>query len=78
MTAVAASGFTNFHKRYCTVNLQLKRDRRYCLSACLVKPDGFYCLVQFPLDVFVWVYLTCLFGIYKFKVCKSVHHRTIP
>ena len=29
MTAVAASGFTYFHKRYCIVNLQLKRDRWY-------------------------------------------------
>ena len=26
MTAVAASGFTYFHKRYYIVNLQLKKD----------------------------------------------------
>ena len=32
MTAVAASGFTYFHKRYCIVNLQLKRDMRYCFA----------------------------------------------
>ena len=32
VTAVAASGFTSFHKRYCIVNLQLKRDRRYCFA----------------------------------------------
>jgi hypothetical protein len=29
MTAVAASGFIYFHKIYCIVNLQLKRDRTY-------------------------------------------------
>jgi hypothetical protein len=33
--------------------------------------------VQFSLDVFVWVYITCPFAIYKFQACKSVHHRTI-
>ena len=50
---------------------------QFLVSACLVKPDDCYCLVQFSVDVFVCVYLTCLFGIYKSKVCKSVHHRTI-
>ena len=30
ITAVAASGFTYFHKRYCIVNLQVERDRWYC------------------------------------------------
>jgi len=28
-TAVAAYGFTYFYKKYCLVNLQLKRDKRY-------------------------------------------------
>jgi len=34
-------------------------------------------LVQFSLEGFVCVYLTCLFEICKFKMCNSVHHRTI-
>jgi len=32
MIAAAVSGFTYFHKRYCIVNLHLKRDRRYCFA----------------------------------------------
>jgi hypothetical protein len=43
----------------------------------LVKLDDCYCLVQFSLDVFVWGYLTSQSGIYKFKICKFVRHRTI-
>jgi len=27
--------------------------------------------------MFLCEYITCLFGIYKYKVCKSVRHRTI-
>jgi len=47
----------------------------YDISRLRVKPDDCYCLVQFSLDVFV--YPTCLFGMYKFQACKSVHHCTI-
>jgi hypothetical protein len=32
MTTVAAYGFTYFYKRYCVVNLEIKRERRYCFA----------------------------------------------
>ena len=41
-----------------------------------IEPDGCNCLVQFTLDVSVCVCITCLFGIHKFRVCKSVHLHT--
>jgi hypothetical protein len=44
--------------------------------SCFIKPDGCCCLVQFSLDVSVCLYITCLFGIYKFRFCKSMHHHT--
>jgi hypothetical protein len=38
-TAVEASGFTYFHKRYCFVNLQLKRDKRFCFAKFTVTTE---------------------------------------
>jgi len=35
-------------------------------SACFVGPDGCYRPVQFLLDVFVRVYISCLFSINEF------------
>jgi hypothetical protein len=51
--AVATSGFTYCHTRYCYVNLQLKRDKRCCFAKFTVtielipmtigKTRGCYC-----------------------------------
>ena len=43
-------------------------------SACLIIPDGCIVLVQFCFDVFVFVYLCCLFCIAKFYILLTVHH----
>jgi len=56
-TAVAASGLLS--ELGCSS--AVVRGRAGCaFSACFIKPNGCCCLMQFPLDVSVCVYITCL------------------
>jgi len=51
---VAASGFAYFHKRYCIVNLQLKRDMRYCFAkfTVTIKLKQSFCRTIPPISPF--------------------------